>query len=106
MFEQGATVSLAVWSVVESGMYLAAACLPLMRPVIGKVIIEKWKVIFHFHRSSRHSLSGNPMDHNSKNRAAPSNVTQLGLHAENPDDLENPSEPLRDLAGIMGKEGF
>ncbi|KAN0072205.1 hypothetical protein V8E54_009934 [Elaphomyces granulatus] len=44
------TVSLEVSSVVESGMYLAAACLPLMRPVIGKLITEKWIVIFRFHR--------------------------------------------------------
>ncbi|KAN0072015.1 hypothetical protein V8E54_009744, partial [Elaphomyces granulatus] len=32
------TVPLEGWSVVECGMYLAAACLPLLRPVLGQVI--------------------------------------------------------------------
>ncbi|KAN0077868.1 hypothetical protein V8E54_006172, partial [Elaphomyces granulatus] len=34
------------WSIVESGMYLIAACLPLLRPVVEKVIPKKLKVIF------------------------------------------------------------
>ena len=38
MFEKGITVPLEGWSVVECGMYLAAACLPLLRPVLGQVI--------------------------------------------------------------------
>ncbi|KAN0066797.1 hypothetical protein V8E54_015086, partial [Elaphomyces granulatus] len=32
------TVSLEGWSVVECGMYLVAACLPMLRPVVEKVI--------------------------------------------------------------------
>jgi hypothetical protein len=73
MFEKGATVSLEGWSVVECGLYLAAACLPLLRPVIEKVIPQKWKV---------------KLDHSFKNRASSSNVTNLGTHDENSGSLE------------------
>jgi len=34
-------VSLIGWSIVESGMYLIAACLPLLRPVIEEKVIPK-----------------------------------------------------------------
>jgi rhodopsin domain-containing protein len=45
--KKGVAVSLIGWSIVESGMYLIAACLPLLRPVIEeKVIPKKLKVIF------------------------------------------------------------
>src|ERR1700722_4924710 len=73
MFEKGVTVPLEGWAVVECGMYLAAACLPLLRPVIEKVIPQKWKV---------------KLDHSFRNRASSSNVTKLGAHDEKSGGLE------------------
>jgi hypothetical protein len=88
MFEKGATVSLEGWSVVECGMYLAAACLPLLRPVVEKVNPQKWKVKFSIYGISRYNRTESSMDHSSMNRASPSNVTKLGVHGENPGSLE------------------
>ena len=86
MFEKGATVSLEGWSVVECGMYLAAACLPMLRPVVEKA--QKWKVKFSIYGISRYNRTESSMDHSSMNRALPSNVTKLGAHGENPGSLE------------------
>jgi hypothetical protein len=88
MFEKGATVSLAGWTVVECGMYLAAACLPLLRPVVEKVIPQKWKVKFSTYGTSKYNRSECSMDHSFKNRASPSKVTKLGVHDENSGSLE------------------
>ena len=88
MFEKGATVPLLGWSVVECGMYLAAACLPLLRPVVEKVIPQKWKVKFSIYGISRYNRTECSMDHSFKNRASPSNVTKLGVHDENSGSLE------------------
>jgi hypothetical protein len=62
-------------------MYLTAACLPLLRPVIEKVIPEKWKGAF---RTRRLQYSNT---HGPKSR---SNFTMhmLGLHDGKPDGLE------------------
>jgi hypothetical protein len=74
---------------VESGMYLIAACLPLQRPVVEKVIPDKWKVIFS-PPSSRCEYSGFSMEHSNKSssRAAPSNITKPNTRDENPDGLD------------------
>jgi hypothetical protein len=87
IFETGATVPLEVWSVVESSMYLTAACLPLLRPVAEKVIPRKWKVVFSFPGSSRYNRSDNS-EHNISGRARPSMATKLSTYDENQDSLE------------------
>jgi hypothetical protein len=69
-------------------MYLAAACLPLLRPVVEKVNPQKWKVKFSIYGISRYNRTESSMDHSSMNRASLSNVTKLGAHGENPDSLE------------------
>jgi hypothetical protein len=78
MFEKDATIF--TWGIVESGMYLIAACLPFLRPVIKKVIPEK---LLSFPR-----LSGNKSSEYSMKRATPSNSTKLGIPDKDPDDLE------------------
>jgi hypothetical protein len=88
MFEKGATVPLLGWSVVECGMYLAAACLPLLRPVVEKVTPQKWKVKFGIYGISRHNRTECSMDHSFKKRALSSNVTKLGVYDENSGSLE------------------
>jgi hypothetical protein len=70
-------------------MYLVAACLPLLRPVVEKVIPQKWKVKFSIYgTSSRYNRTECSMDHSFENRASPSNVIKLGVHDENSDCLE------------------
>jgi len=81
-----ASVLLVGWSVVESGMYLIAACLPLLRPVIEKVIPKNWKVVFS-PPSSRFKYSEYSMEQSSKSKAAPSNTTKLSTYDETLDDL-------------------
>jgi len=68
------------WGIVESGMYLIAACLPFLRPVIKKVIPER---LLSFPRSSENNSSKY-----STNRAAPFNSTKLEVPDKDPDDLE------------------
>jgi hypothetical protein len=65
-------------------MYLAAACLPMLRPVVEKVIPQKWKAKFNIYGISR----SNPTDHSSMNRVLSPKVTKLGAHDENPGSLE------------------
>jgi hypothetical protein len=79
MFEKDATIF--TWGIVESGMYLIAACLPFLRPVIKKVIPEK---LLSFPRSSRSEYSMEVMERNS---TAPSNSTKLDMHDKDPDGL-------------------
>jgi len=67
------------------GMYLIAACLPLLRPVVEKVIPQKWKVNFSIYGYNRTECS---MNHSFVNRASPSEVTKPGAHDENPGSLE------------------
>jgi len=63
-------------------MYLTATCLPLLRPVIEKVIPEKWKGAFRTRRSQYSNT------HSSKSRATPSNFTTLSPHDGKPESLE------------------
>ncbi|KAN0068104.1 hypothetical protein V8E54_013674 [Elaphomyces granulatus] len=83
-----ATVPLLAWSVVECSMYLAAACLPLLRPVVDKVTPQKWKAKFSIYGISRYNRTECSTNHSFNSRALSSNVTKLGVHDENSDSLE------------------
>jgi hypothetical protein len=69
-------------------MYLTAACLPLLRPVVEKIIPVRWKGIISFSGSSRYNHSDYSMEHGSKNRAVSSSVAKPGPHDGQPDSLE------------------
>lgn len=60
-FSPGASVSLVSWSVIEPGMYLAAACLPALRPICSKIVPQSLLSRFsgYSSRSGKHSI---PLD--------------------------------------------
>jgi hypothetical protein len=61
----------------------------MLRPVVEKVIPQKWKVKFSISGISRYNRTTEcSVDHSSMNRASPSNVTKPGAHGENPGSLE------------------
>lgn len=57
------------WSVIEPGMYLVAACLLTLRPVLRKMPFKKWKAsfqhsrLYHYYHSSQSQNSENDASH-------------------------------------------